>query len=141
MSGGGRGGRAVAKGKAGEREAVKLLSGWLPDHDVRRNLDQSRDAGADIVLPGIAIEVKRSADYPRWYRGFRQVLFAANELERIHGVPYAPVVLARRDGRDWQAVNEFMTELRGRRLSRPVPIVMEKADFRLWIREKLGYED
>lgn len=47
-----------AKGQRGERELCALLSDRL-GIDLARNLDQCRSGGADIELPGYAIEVKR----------------------------------------------------------------------------------
>ena len=53
------------KGQRGEREFFGLLSDHLGTC-VRRNVDQTRNGGADgIEVPGWAIEVKR------WERGFR----------------------------------------------------------------------
>ena len=49
------------KGKVGELELVRLLRELL-GANVARNLEQSRQGGADLLgLPGWAIEVKRAA--------------------------------------------------------------------------------
>ena len=49
------------KGKVGELEVVRLLRELL-GANVARNLEQSRQGGADLLgLPGWAIEVKRAA--------------------------------------------------------------------------------
>lgn len=49
------------KGKAGELELARLLRDLL-GADVARNLEQTRQGGADLLgLPGWAVEVKRAA--------------------------------------------------------------------------------
>lgn len=49
------------KGKVGELELVRLLRELL-GANVARNLEQSRQGGADLLgLPGWAVEVKRAA--------------------------------------------------------------------------------
>lgn len=49
------------KGKAGELELARLLRELL-GADVARNLEQSRQGGADLLgMPGWAVEVKRAA--------------------------------------------------------------------------------
>ena len=54
------GNRSRRKGSNGERELCRLLRSGL-GIEVERNLLQSRSGGHDIDLPGLALEVKRSA--------------------------------------------------------------------------------
>jgi len=53
-----KGKRAREKGQEGEREAAKILSEEL-GFPIKRILDQTREGGHDLDIPGYAIEVKR----------------------------------------------------------------------------------
>ena len=48
------------KGRAGEQEACRLLRDEFPMLQINRNwMAQSAEGGADVVIPGWAIEIKR----------------------------------------------------------------------------------
>lgn len=50
------------KGARGELEFINLLKDYLGDDTIRRNLEQTRDGGQDVLgVEGWAIEVKRAA--------------------------------------------------------------------------------
>lgn len=57
------------KGAAGERELAKLFADELGVQTCR-NLEQSRDGGCDLDMPGFAIECKRhkSISVAKWLR-------------------------------------------------------------------------
>ena len=87
------------RGHSGEREAVNLIKDNL-GIDCSRNLDQTRDGGCDIILPGWAVEVKRCRKVTEplkrswWAQAHRQA--EAMQLE--------PVVLFRADRAPWKAL-------------------------------------
>lgn len=95
---------ARAKGKAGEREAADVLTGYIghlfiaaghPVPELSRNLQQTREGGYDIDgLPWLAIEVKRveSEFQPAWWA---QVMKARRPGQ-------AAVVMYRRNLRPWR---------------------------------------
>ena len=75
------------KGARGEREAAKLLLGWLAeagiDADIHRNADQTRSGGFDLVgLPWLAVEVKR-AETLRQGDWWRQTVAQAKHAGRL----------------------------------------------------------
>jgi len=83
------------KGANGERELTTLLRerlGNLPG--LCRNLDQVRDGGCDIRLPGYAIEVKRA-------ERFLSAWIAQAEAQAGSDVP---VVAWRRNGGRWRCL-------------------------------------
>ena len=98
------------KGAHGERELVNLLRDRLGDlPGLCRNLEQSRSGGADILLPGYAIEVKRAERFlSAWIE----------QAEREAG-DCLPVVAWRRNGKPWRCllvldVDQFAEAVRGR---------------------------
>ncbi len=88
----GRGRRA--KGQQGERELASMLSPFIQDKQVKRNLDQVREGGADIMdIPGLCIEVKRqeSLNLTAWWQ---QVCTASSATQ-------IPVLAYRQNRRPW----------------------------------------
>ena len=90
------------KGKRGEREAAKLLHGWLSDAgiidaNIQRNLAQSRSGGFDLEgLPRwLAVEVKR-AENLRQGEWWRQTKAQAKHAGRL------PVLMYRQSRRSWR---------------------------------------
>ena len=85
------------KGKAAEREVVNLLRAALPElPDIRRNLDQTRAGGYDILgVPGFAIEVKRHE------KGF-QASWWAQTLKQAAETEQAPALFYRASRRPWR---------------------------------------
>ena len=61
------------KGQRGEREVGKILSEEL-GFPIRRILDQTREGGHDISIPGFAVEVKRCEQISlgKWIRQARK---------------------------------------------------------------------
>ena len=84
------------KGQAGEREVVHIIRDTL-GIECHRNLDQTRDGGADIHLPPFRIEVKRRARIANVYEWMQQAENACSIGEK-------PVVAFRADGRGWLAL-------------------------------------
>ena len=85
---------ALNKGKTGEREFCK----WLDDHlglDASRNLDQSREGGADVITDDFMFEVKRreTLDLKSWWM---QVKKAAKGTDKV------PIVCYRQNRKQWQ---------------------------------------
>jgi Holliday junction resolvase len=80
-----------AKGAAGERELIKRLMEWLGPLDLKRNLEQTRAGGHDIVgLDAFAIEVKRyakagDADLKRWWE---QSVRQASAVDKVPALAY-----------------------------------------------------
>lgn len=88
------------KGARGEREAAKLLLGWLADAgidaDIHRNADQARSGGFDLVgLPWLAVEVKR-AETLRQGDWWRQTVAQAKHAGRL------PVLMYRQSRKPWR---------------------------------------
>ena len=82
------------KGKAGENELVRLLKDELGDATIRRNLDQTRDGGCDILGVGpFRIEVKR-CEKPRWGAWRKQAIEQAGD-----GIA---VIAWRANGKPWE---------------------------------------
>lgn len=84
------------KGAAAEREALLLLSKELGT-ELRRNLQQTREGGADcLMVKGFAIEIKRQEQLrrPSWWRqAVTQAEMAGAE----------PMLLYRRNREPWRA--------------------------------------
>ena len=61
------------KGQGGEREVSKILSEEL-GFPIKRILDQTREGGHDISIPGFAVEVKRCEQISlgKWIRQARK---------------------------------------------------------------------
>ena len=82
------------KGKTGECEISKLLQEHL-GLAISRNLNQSRDGGHDLTgIPGIALEVKRSAK-PLITTWWKQTCRQASATHRV------PVLAYRLDRKPW----------------------------------------
>lgn len=82
------------KGKAGEREAAKLLAGLL-GVDIRRKVRQHEDDPDLDGLRGWSVEVKRAAR-PRLAEWWAQAVAQANGSR--------PVLLYRLDRQDWRVM-------------------------------------
>lgn len=87
---------AKRKGNAGEVEFCKLISDNL-GIDVHRNLQQTRDGGADIKLKPYSIEVKRRAAIGNIYDWMNQATEGCDTAER-------PIVVCRADRKQWLAI-------------------------------------
>lgn len=92
---------SIAKGQRGERELCSLLSEKL-GIDLAWNLGQSRSGGADIELPGYAIEVKR---------GERLLSKWIDQAIRQAGNDRIPVLAWRQNGKPWRVL--ILTDLDG----------------------------
>ncbi len=85
------------KGIAGEQELINLLKDQLGE-DLKRNLDQVRDGGADVLgLPGWAVEVKRAktAKISEWWS---QTITQAQE---VNEKPVLAIALIVNNGGSW----------------------------------------
>ncbi|MGA1476547.1 MAG: putative PDDEXK endonuclease [Prochlorothrix sp.] len=87
------------KGAAGERELLALIKKALADRgielDLCRNLEQTREGGADCIgIPGIALEAKRQEcrQYAAWWR---------QALEQADSARVAPVLGYRHNRKPW----------------------------------------
>lgn len=87
---------AKRKGNAGEVEFCKLIVENL-GIDVHRNLQQTRDGGADIKLKPYSIEVKRRAAIGNIYDWMNQASAGCDTAER-------PIVVCRADRKQWLAI-------------------------------------
>jgi hypothetical protein len=83
------------KGAGFEREICHVLSESLGGK-FTRNLDQVRDGGGDIMLPGYLIECKRRARISI-YEWMEQATKACNAEQK-------PIVIARADNKDALAI-------------------------------------
>lgn len=84
------------KGAAGEREICDMIFENL-GIEVHRNLQQTRDGGADIKLKPYSIEVKRRAEIGNIYDWMNQASAGCDMAER-------PIVVCRADRKQWLAV-------------------------------------
>lgn len=84
------------KGAAGEREICDLILRDL-GIEVHRNLQQTRDGGADIKLKPFSIEVKRRAAIGNIYDW-------VDQAERGCEFPERPIVVCRADRKKWLAI-------------------------------------
>lgn len=85
------------KGQAAEREVLRLLGDELGT-ELRRNLQQTREGGADcLMVKGYAIEIKRQErlSRPAWWRQ------AVEQAERAGA---EPMLLYRRSREPWSAL-------------------------------------
>lgn len=85
------------KGQVGERECAALLSEEF-GIVCKRTLDQPREGGCDIALPGFKPEVKRRKKLGL-HAWMDQALRAAG--------PGIPMVMCRGDGQEWLVVFRF----------------------------------
>lgn len=106
------------KGKAGEREVVKLLRELFDGYGftIERNLlSQARSGGMDIIgIPGLAIEVKR-AETLRLAEWFEQT------QEQARRVNARPVLFFRQSRQPWR----IMTTIRDATTGIAATVVME----------------
>ncbi len=88
---------AIGKGSQGEREFTKYLS-FNFGIEVKRQLGQAREGGADVLHYPFCFEVKRreALDQRTWWN---QVVKAAKNLEE--DMPWIPVVAFRQNRREW----------------------------------------
>jgi len=84
------------KGRLGEQELARLLRDELGDQ-VTRNLQQSREGGADLEGTPFVLEVKR-AKTPKVLEWWRQ---ACAQAQTANGVP---ALVYRIDHKEWMAV-------------------------------------
>ena len=84
------------KGAAGERDICDLILRDL-GIEVHRNLQQTRDGGADIKLKPFSIEVKRRAAIGNIYDW-------VDQAERGCEFPERPIVVCRADRKKWLAI-------------------------------------
>lgn len=84
------------KGATGEREICDLIFENL-GIEVHRNLQQTRDGGADIKLKPYSIEVKRRAAIGNIYDWMNQASAGCDMAER-------PIVVCRADRKQWLAI-------------------------------------
>ena len=135
--------KSQAKGKAGEREACKLMQAILDkaleesgtgkpgSRHVQRNTLQSDGGGCDLVgVPGVAIEVKRHAvlRVESWWKQ------AVSQAERIGGS--IPVLLYRQDRGKWQARVYAKLPIDCKE-ALSMPVDLEMPDFTKWAVEYL----
>jgi Holliday junction resolvase len=86
---------ARRKGHDAERELVRYLR--EPGFDVRRNLDQARDGGSDVLgFHHFAVEVKRCERLRVWE--------AIDQAAAATQPGQVPLVCFRRSRGDWQAL-------------------------------------
>ena len=98
-----RGKSARNKGAAGEREFFAILNRFLPERlRVQRDLSQTRDGGADAVVGGVVIEVKRqeSIRLNSWLK-------QARKAAETWGTHHVPVVAYRKNHGHWRCVVEM----------------------------------
>ena len=84
------------KGASGERDVCNLIKEHL-GVDVKRNLNQTREGGADIKLPPYSLEIKRRARIGSIYEWMEQSQKSCADGEK-------PIVICRADRRDWLVV-------------------------------------
>lgn len=88
------------KGQEGEREFCKVLEKLFSfDGKITRNLEQTRQGGADITMfPMLSIEVKRqeSLDVSNWWK---QAVTQSKEMENK-----IPVLAFRQNRRKWRVL-------------------------------------
>lgn len=89
--------RSRRKGANGERELISLLKDYLGDDTIRRNLEQTRDGGQDVLgVEGWVIEAKRAAkpNLSAWW---------AQAVEQAKGKG-EPALAYRIDRRPWRVM-------------------------------------
>ena len=83
------------KGANGEREFIKWAQSILDlNEEAKRNLEQTRNGGADIYVDCFAFEVKRveALDFRKWWM----------QAKRQAGTDYIPVVVYRQNKQPWR---------------------------------------
>jgi hypothetical protein len=121
------------KGAQGEREVIQLIDDLL-GIQLRRNLDQWREGGFDLIgLEGWAIEVKR-AKKPLLKNWWQQTVDQAN----LHNLK--PVLFYRLDNQRWRVVLAIsqMTNLLGFDQSFEMSVEISPECFAAMIREKFS---
>ncbi len=95
-----------ARGSSGEREACAWLSKHVYDNrvDLKRNIEQVRQGGADIIHYPLIVEVKRSkgVQYLKFTKWWLQVQAAKEKMVLRENKHYEPIVMFRRDKGDWE---------------------------------------
>ena len=89
--------KSIRKGKVGEREFINLLKDYLGDDAIKRNLDQTRDGGHDVIgIDGWTIEIKRAAkpNLTAWWNQAVEQAIGNGE----------PVLAYRIDRRPWRVI-------------------------------------
>ena len=92
--------KSLAKGRQGEYEAISLLEKYYPEK-INRNLLQTRDSGADLILKSarLSIEVKRykkgNVYRSEWW---------SQSCKAVEGTELIPLLLYRFDRSDWFCV-------------------------------------
>jgi len=115
------------KGSAGERELAKWLQRTLNlDEAPKRNLEQTRSGGADLILPPFMFEVKRCErlDLDSWWV----------QITKATGNESIRVVAFRQNHRPWEfliSANYVGIEKGYVRLNETV--------FKKWIKNKFNY--
>ena len=84
------------KGAAGEREICDMIFENL-GIEVHRNLQQTRNGGAEIKLKPFSIEVKRRA-------AIGNIYYWVDQAERGCEFPERPIVVCRADRKKWLAI-------------------------------------
>ena len=125
------GARSRNKGARGEREAAKLLLGWLAaagiDADIHRNGDQARSGGFDLVgLPWLAVEVK-CAEALRCGEWWWQTVAQAKHAGRLSALMY------RQSRRPWRFRIQAVVLVGDGSESVSVDIDLDAEQARLWV--------
>ncbi|NGZ29556.1 MAG: hypothetical protein G8345_22035 [Magnetococcales bacterium] len=120
------------KGATGERELAGLLRDRL-GLDIRRNLEQARSGGADLLgLPGLSLECKRAA-VPKLGPWWEQTIQQAGER--------VPVLAFRVDRQPWRFLIPLGAILPGTEEqpnSLEFTATLSIEGFSLWFRERLA---
>ena len=92
--------KSLQKGKRAELEAIPLLEKYYPEK-LNRNLLQTRDSGADIIIKSarLSVEVKRykkgNVYRSEWW---------SQAVKAVEGTELIPLLLYRFDRSDWFCV-------------------------------------
>ena len=92
--------KSLQKGKRAELEAISLLEKYYPEK-LNRNLLQTRDSGADIIIKSarLSVEVKRykkgNVYRSEWW---------TQAVKAVEGTELIPLLLYRFDRSDWFCV-------------------------------------
>ncbi len=121
------------KGSSGEREACAWLEKYIWESDVglERNLNQSRDGGADIIRHPFSFEIKRrkgnkNLGIEKWWAQARKAADKLNSDENT--TTYIPIVMFRIDRGQW----EFLIPSDVLVSNTPRWIRMDRFTFKAW---------
>ena len=94
--------KSLQKGKRAELEAISLLEKYYPEK-LNRNLLQTRDSGADIIIKSarLSVEVKRYKKGNLY--SFRSEWWT-QAVKAVEGTELIPLLLYRFDRSDWFCV-------------------------------------